>query len=86
MCTHLIEKSPLSSYFARCLRCLSPVFIAESSDASETAFKNALSKLVNSKTIAPTGADKVKSEYQKFVTRTVRERKLYFLNVDKKVQ
>ena len=55
--THLIEKSPLSSFFARCLRCLSPVFIAKCPDASETAFKKVLSKLVNSKTIASTGDD-----------------------------
>ena len=80
-------KSPLSSYFTRCLRCLSLVFIAECPDASEAAFEKILSKLVNSKSIAPTFADKAKSGYHKFVTRTERkEKKSDFLNFDKKVQ
>ena len=39
MRTHFIEKSQVSSYFARYLRCLSPVFIVECPDASETAFQ-----------------------------------------------
>ena len=43
-----------------------------------------LSKLVSPKTIVPTVANKAKSEYHKFVTRTVKERKTYFLNFDKK--
>ena len=42
--------------------------------------------MVNSKTIAPTNADKAKSEYHKFITRTVKKRNLGFLNVGKKVQ
>ena len=27
LCTHLMEKSPVKSFFARCLRCLSPNYI-----------------------------------------------------------
>ena len=45
MCIHLIEKSPLSSYFARFLRCLSPVFVAECPDATKIAFEKVLNKL-----------------------------------------
>ena len=74
------------SYFPRHLTCLSPVFIAEFRDASETAFEKVLSKLINCKIIAPTVVDKAKSEYQKFVTRTGKERKSDFLNFGKKVQ
>ena len=63
-----------------------PVFIAECPGVSETALEKVLSKLVSSKTIAPTVAEKAKSEYHKFVTRTIRDRKSDFLNFDKKVQ
>ena len=52
----------------------------------ETAFEKALSKLVNSKVIAPTLADKAESTYHKFAIGTVKERKYDFLNFDKRVQ
>ena len=56
------------------LRFLSPAFITECLDASETDFGKVLSKLFNSKTITPTVADKAKPEYHKFITRKVKER------------
>lgn len=73
MCIHLIEKSPLSSYFARFLRCLSPVFVAECPDATKIAFEKVLNKLFYSKTIAPTVADKARSGYRRFVTGAVKK-------------
>ena len=85
MRTHLTEKSPLSSYFARCLRCLSPVVIADCPNTSETAFEKVLPTLVNSKTITLTVADNAKSEYRKCVTKIVNERKFDFLNFDKEI-
>ena len=50
------------------------------------AFERVLSKLVNSKTIAPTVAGKAKSEYSKFITRSVKQRKSEFFNFDQKLQ
>lgn len=57
----------LLSSFPKCLRCLSPVFVAEFPDASETVFENVLSKLINFKTIASTVVKKAKSEYYKSI-------------------
>ena len=35
LCTHLMEKSPVKSFFARCLCCLSPNYIGECSETCE---------------------------------------------------
>lgn len=48
--------------------------MAEFSEASETTFQKLLSKLVSSKAIAPTVADKF--GYHKFIIMTVKERKI----------
>ena len=74
----LIKKRPFLSCFARCIRCLSSVFIAKCLGPFETVFEKVLSKLINSKTIAATVSDKAKLEYHKFVTRTVKIESLTF--------
>ena len=86
VCSHIIEKSPLCSHFARCLRCLSPIYMAQYPESCEKAFEKILTKLNSSKLIASAIADKAKSQYHKFMTRTVKERKPDFLNFNKKEQ
>ena len=67
-CSHLIEKSPVKSYFARCCRCLSPNYIGECSESCEKLFDIVLSKLASYKVITPDTADYSKSQYSKFIT------------------
>jgi hypothetical protein len=83
LCTHLMEKSPVKSFFARCLRCLSPNYIAECSETCEKLFDRILSKLVSYKLITPDTADRSKSQYNKFTTTVVKENKPEFLNYSK---
>ena len=61
MCNHLIEKCPLCSHLARCLKGLSPVFKAEYPETSEKVFEKILTKLNGCKIISPMVADKAKS-------------------------
>ena len=46
LCTYLMEKSPMKSFFARCLHCLSPNYIGECSETCEKFFDKVLSKLI----------------------------------------
>ena len=57
LCTHLMEKSPVKSFFARCLRGLSPNYIRECSETCEKLLDKVLSKLVSCKVITPDTAD-----------------------------
>ena len=81
--TYLMEKSPVKSFFARCLCCLSPNYIGECSKTCEKSFDKVLSKLVFYKVISPDTADRSKSQYSKFVTTVVKENKPKFLNYSK---
>ena len=84
LCTHLVEKSPVNSFFARCLHCLSPNYIGECSETCEKLFDKVLSELVvYYKVITPDTADGSKSQYSKFVTTVVKENKSEFLNYSK---
>ena len=71
-CSHLIEKSPVKSCFARCYRCLSPNYIGECSESCEKLFDKVLSKLASYKVITPDTADYSKSQYSKFITTVVK--------------
>ena len=78
LCNHILEKSPLNSYFARCTRSLSPLYLAEAPESSEKYFSGLLSKLVEYKQIKPFVADVAKEEFSDFVRFVVRENKVYF--------
>ena len=82
LCSYIIEKSPLNSYFARSARSISPINLAEIPDACEKRFQNLLKKLVDTKQIPSTLADKAKQEFRKFKSNIVRENKAIFRNYD----
>ena len=79
-CTHTKENSPLQSYFARCLRCVSPVYMVESSNEACLLFERLLMKLVSYKRVVPSLADKAKSEYSNFLLSIVGENREQFLS------
>ena len=88
LCTHLMEKSPVKSFFARCLCCLPPNYIRKCSETCEKLFDKVLSKLISYKVLHPDTADrsKSKSQYSAFVTTVVKENKPEFLNYSKTAQ
>ena len=59
--THLMEKSPVKAFFARCLQLLSPNCIGKFSETCEKLFYKVLSKMVSYKVITPDTADHCKS-------------------------
>ena len=83
MCTHLKEKSPLKSVFARCLKCLSPSYMVEYSEACEILFQKLLEKLVSYEKIVPSIADDAKMEYSGFVSVIVKKNSDEFLSFKK---
>ena len=83
LCTHLMEKSPVKSFFARCFCCLSPNYIGECSETCEKLFDKVLSELISYKVITPDTADHSKSQYRKFFATVVKENKPEFLNYSK---
>ena len=46
LCNHLLSKSPLTSYFARCAKCLDPTTMGEMPDVCKQSFHKMLQKLV----------------------------------------
>ena len=77
MCTHITEKSPLSSLVACCLKCFSPSFMVEFPEKCEYLFDKLLIKLVTYKKLAASMAGLAKGEYSKFCE-TVKEEPLSF--------
>ena len=57
LCTHLTQKSPSKSFFARCFCFLSPDCIRKYSETCEKLFDKVLSKMVSYKVITPDTAD-----------------------------
>ena len=53
MCTHLKDKSPLKSVFARSFKCLSPRYMMECSEACEILFQKLWKKLVTRRIFRP---------------------------------
>ena len=78
LCSDILEKSPLNSYFAWCTRSLSPLYLAEAPKSSEKYFSGLLSKLVEYKQIKPHEADVAKKEFSHFVWFIAWENKVYF--------
>ena len=80
ICTHLKEKSPVKSVFARCLKCLSPSYMVECSKACESLFQKLLEKLVTRRLFI---ADDAKMEYSWFAPTIVKKNSNEFLNFKK---
>ena len=78
LCNHILEKSPLNSYFAWCTRSLSPLYLAEAPESGEKYFSGLLSKLVQYRQIKPSEVDVAKEEFSHFLCFVVRENKVYF--------
>ncbi|XP_047143255.1 uncharacterized protein LOC124817348 [Hydra vulgaris] len=83
MCTHIIEKSPLSSLVARCLVCISPSFMVEYPEKCDYFFDKLLIKLVTYKKIRASVGDLAKKEYSRFCKSVVVDNKEVFLTFDK---
>ena len=82
MCTQLIGKT----YFHLVLSDVPDAYHQYLLQSVQILLKLLLKNSFPNLSIAPTVADKAKSEYHKFVTMTVKEKKSEFLNFDKKVQ
>ena len=78
LCTHLMEKNPVKSFFARYFCCVSPIFIGECSETCEKLFDKDLSKLVSCRVDTPDTANHSKSQYSKFDNSVVKENKQEF--------
>ena len=83
LCSHAIEKSPLQSLFARCLKFLTPNFIVESSRSWNLMFENIHENLVSCKQLPSREADAAKLEFSNFLSTTVKENKDSFVKFDK---
>ena len=83
LCSNMMEKSTMTSLFATCLRCLSPVYMLEQPEICEKFFKKILEKLVSYKKILAKDADAAKLEYSNFLTKIVKANKSDFLKLNK---
>ena len=83
LCSHAMEKSPLRSLFERCLKCLSPNFMVESSRSCELMFEKILEKHVSCKQLPSREADTTKLEFSNFLSIAVKENKDSFDKFDK---
>ena len=83
LCNHLLSKSPLTSYFARCAKCLDPTTMGEMPDVCKQSFHKMLEKLVEYKQVTSHVADEAEKEYKKFLYTVVKENKAFFLEFDK---
>ena len=83
LCNHLLSKSPLTSYFARCAKCLDPTTMGEMPDVCKQSFHKMLEKLVEYKQVTSHVADEAEKECKKFLDTVVKENKAFFLEFDK---
>ena len=83
LCNHLLSKSPLTSCFARCAKCLDPTTMGEMPDVCKQSFHKMLEKPVEYKQVTSHVADEAEKEYQKFLYSVVKENKAFFLEFDK---
>ena len=83
LCSHMMEKSPVASLFARCLRFLSPAYMLEQPEICEEFFEKILEKLVCYKKILAKDADAAKLEYSNFLTKIVKANKSDFVKFNK---
>ena len=83
LCNHLLSKSPLTSYYTRCAKCLDPTTVGEMPDVCKQSFHKMLEKLVEYKQVTSHVADEAEKEYKKFLYTVVKENKAFFLEFDK---
>ena len=82
----LLEKCPLKYLIVRCLRCLHLRIMAGSIESSVKLFGRLLNCLIDAKRVEEMDADRLKREYQQFVTETIHgspQTFLQFKNYDK---
>ena len=78
LCKHIVEKSPLQSFFAYCTRALNPVYMVEKPESYKSLFDNTLQKLVDYKQVLLNIADFAKQEFNCFLTLVAKARKKMF--------
>ena len=83
LCSHMMEKSPMTLLLARCLGCLSPAYMLEQPEICEKFFEKNLEKLVSYKKILAKDADSAKLEYSNFLTKIVKANKSDFVKFNK---
>lgn len=82
----MLDKCPLKYLLVRCMRCLDPCVMAESVTVSVKLFGRVLNCLIDAKRVKDMDADRLKREYQQFLTETVHgnpQTLLKFKNYDK---
>ena len=65
----MMEKSPMTSLFSKCLHCLSPAYMLEQPEICEKFFEKIFKKLVFYKKILAKDADAANLEYSNFLTK-----------------
>ena len=78
LCKHIVEKSPLQSFFAHCTRALNPVYMVEKPESYKSLFDDTLQKLVDYKQVLLNIADFAKQEFNCFLTLVAKARKKIF--------
>ena len=73
--SHMMEKSPMTSLFARCLRCLLPAYMLEQPEICKKIFKKVLEKQSTYKKILAKDNNAAKLEYSNFLTKIVKANK-----------
>ena len=73
----------MTSFWARCLRCLSPAYMLEQPEICENFFEKNLEKLVSYKKVSAKYADAAKLEYSNFLTKIVKANKSDFVKFSK---
>ena len=68
LCSHILSKIPLASYFACAACCLNLINLAEISYTCEKQFHSLLQKLVDGKLITSLFTIEAKREFHKFVS------------------
>ena len=81
LCNHLLSKSPLTSYFARCAKCLDPTTMGEMPDVCKQSFHKMLEKLVEYKQVTSHVADEAEKEYKKFLYTVVKREQSFFSRI-----
>ena len=71
--------SAFVSVYYRYLKCLSPPYMVECSEASELIFEKLLAKFVEYEKIKPSVADQAKSEFSHFMSTLMKENRDEFL-------
>ena len=73
----------MNSFFASCLCCVSPNYMADCPETCEALFQKILEKLVAYKFLPPKEADLAKLQHSAFLSNTVNPIKMILLNLAK---